>query len=244
MIPEPSARTLDRVTTERGELVLRERDGAFEVISNGVFLMDTRAGASERLLVSAALETLPAGGSLLIGGLGVGFSLAEAAASDRPGRIVVVEIEPDVVRWHRGPLARFSAGALDDPRVEVVAADLVERLRREPERFDAICLDVDNGPDWTVFDGNRALYSPGGLRLLAARLRPGGVLAVWSASEPTGFADRLAGLGAVEVRRVAMPRGEPDVVYLLRVAGHPAHVSAARGSAPAGRRPGSCSTGA
>jgi spermidine synthase len=120
---------VDRVTTDRGELVLREQDGAFEVISNGVFLMDTRAGASERLLVRAALETLPPGGSVLVGGLGVGFSLAETAASTVPGRIVVVEIEPDVVRWHRGPLAPFRAGALDDPRVEVVTGDLLEHRR-------------------------------------------------------------------------------------------------------------------
>ena len=219
MIPEHPARTLERVTTARGELVLRERDGAFEVISNGVFLMDTRAGASERLLVSAALEALPPGGSLLIGGLGVGFSLAEAAASDVPGRIVVVEIEPDVIRWHRGgPLARFSAGALDDPRVEVVGGDLVEWLRADGERYDAICLDVDNGPDWTVFEGNRALYSPDGLRLLASRLRPGGLLAVWSASEPAGFTERLAALGPVQVRRVDVARGGPDVVYLARTA--------------------------
>jgi spermidine synthase len=206
---------LERVTTERGELVLREQDGALEVISNGVFLMDTRAGASERLLVRAVLETLPPGGSLLVGGLGVGFSLAEAAASGVPGRIVVVELEPDVVRWHRGPLAPFSAGALEDPRVEVVCTDLVRYLATD-ERFDAICLDVDNGPDWTVFDGNRALYTADGLRLLGGRLNPGGVLAIWSASEPAGFADALGVLGTVEVRRVPMPRGEPDVVYLVR----------------------------
>lgn len=209
--------TVERVVTDRGELVLRSRDGHYEVISNGVFLMDTRAGESERLLVRAAVEAAPERARLLIGGLGVGFSLAEATRSSKAAEIVVVEIEPAVVAWHRTHLAPFNDGALDDPRVRVVTDDIVEWLRGPGDPFDAICLDVDNGPDWTVFDGNAALYGVAGLELLRSRLRPGGVLAVWSASASPAYAELLAaGIGPVTAYPVRVARGEPDLIYLAR----------------------------
>jgi spermidine synthase len=206
---------VDRVVTERGEIVLRRRGRHHEIISNGVFLMDTRGGASERLLVSAALAAVPPGPlDLLIGGLGVGFSLDEAARSERPASITVVEIEPTVIGWYRDHLG---AGALDDPRVRVVAADLLSYLASGAGSYDAICLDIDNGPEWTVTDGNRELYGVAGLALAARRLRPGGVLAVWSAAESTEFAGRLRGVFSyVEVLPVPVARGVPDVVYVAR----------------------------
>lgn len=214
---ESRAVTVERRVTERGELVLRASAGHYEVISNGVFLMDTRAGRSERLLVQAALSVVPGNARMLIGGLGVGFSLAEAARSDRLAEITVVEIEPALVAWHRTHLSRFSARALDDPRVTVVTADIVSFLRATDQRFDAICLDVDNGPDWTVFDGNAALYGTDGTALLRSRLLPGGVLAVWSAAASTAYTERLAEhVGPVHTYRVEVPRGDPDVVYLAR----------------------------
>jgi spermidine synthase len=200
-----------------GELVLRQVGDDYEVISNGVFLMDTRNGESERLLVRATLDHLPgdAPTRMLIGGLGVGFSLAEALRS--PGvTVTVVELEPAVIGWHATHLAPFSEGALEDPRVTVERADLVAFLRGTRERYDAICLDIDNGPDWIVTPGNADLYGLGGLDLLAGRLAPGGVLAVWSAGAAPAFEDRLrARFTGVEVREVAVPRGEPDVVYLV-----------------------------
>jgi spermidine synthase len=199
-----------------GDLVLRRAGADFEIISNGVFLMDTRSGRSERLLVGAALERLHDPAHLLIGGLGVGFSLAEATARlPAGGAVTVVELEPAVIGWHRTHLRRYSAGALDDPRVTVICADLLDWLPRGAARFDAICLDVDNGPDWTVTDHNAHLYGEGGLDLLAGRLTAGGVLAVWSAAAAPAFEARLrARFGAVEVRAVRAPRGEPDVIYL------------------------------
>ncbi|MGS2616173.1 spermine/spermidine synthase domain-containing protein [Micromonospora sp. LZ34] len=214
---ESRAVTVERRVTERGELVLRASGGHYEVISNGVFLMDTRAGRSERLLVQTALGVVPGNARMLIGGLGVGFSLAEAARSERLAEITVVEIEPALVAWHRTHLSRFSAHALDDPRVNVVTADIVSFLRATDQRFDAICLDVDNGPDWTVFDGNAALYGAHGTALLRSRLLPGGVLAVWSAAASAAYAERLAEhVGPVQTYRVEVPRGDPDVVYLAR----------------------------
>lgn len=205
----------DRRTGPHGELVLRGDGEHFEIISNGVFLMDTRAGASERLLVRAALERLARPAHVLIGGLGVGFSLAEAVHSPDTRRVTVVEREPAVIGWHSGPLRPYSEGALDDPRVRVECADLLVWLRTPGEPYDAICLDIDNGPEWTVSDGNAALYGPEGLDLLAGRLRPGGVLAVWSAAAVTVFEDRLRGRFArVSAHPVEVARGEPDVVYL------------------------------
>ncbi|WP_435820974.1 spermidine synthase [Micromonospora musae] len=208
---------VDRVVTERGELVLRRCAEHLEIISNGVFLMDTRAGTSERLLVRESLRSMPAGGRILIGGLGVGFSLAEAVASPVPAEIVVVEIEATLIDWHRDRLAAFSEHALDDARVRIVNDDIVRWLGTTDEVFDAICLDVDNGPEWTVFQDNAALYGDDGLELLRDRLTDGGVLAAWSAAAAPAYAARLAALiGPVSTHRVEVPRGEPDVVYLAR----------------------------
>ncbi|MEV5753277.1 spermidine synthase [Actinoallomurus sp. NPDC052308] len=205
----------DRRIGPHGELVLRGDGEHFEIISNGVFLMDTRAGASERLLVRAALDRLARPADLLIGGLGVGFSLAEAVRSPYTREVTVIEREQAVIGWHAGPLRSYSEGALDDPRVRVERADLLDWLRAPGEPYDVICLDIDNGPEWTVSEGNAALYGPEGLDLLAGRLRPGGVLAVWSAAAVTAFADRLRKRFAdVSAHPVEVTRGEPDVVYL------------------------------
>ncbi|MGH3387858.1 MAG: spermidine synthase, partial [Actinomadura sp.] len=169
---------------------------------------------SERLLVRTALDRAGGTGRLLIGGLGVGYSLAEAVRSPG-GTVTVVELETAVIDWHATHLEPFSAGALHDPRVTVVCADLLAWLRATAETFDAICLDIDNGPDWTVIDDNARLYTAGGLDLLAGRLDAGGVLAVWSAAASPAFEDRLrAHFSAVEIHTVTVPRGEPDVVYL------------------------------
>ena len=206
---------VERTAGRQGELALRAAGGHYEIIVNGVFLMDTRNGESERLLVRLALGDAPYEARVLIGGLGVGFSLAEALRSDRVARVTAVEIEPKIVEWCRTVLAPFSHGALADPRVEILDDDLAAWLRRTDESFDAICLDVDNGPAWTVADGNGALYSDEGLALLRERLNPGGALAIWSAAEVPGFADVLRRLfEAVETVRVPVARGEPDVVYV------------------------------
>ncbi|MEU8707195.1 spermidine synthase [Streptomyces sp. NPDC048565] len=211
---------LDRREGPFGEVVLRERGDDFEIIANGCFLMDTSDGRSERLLIDAALAALPAGRpdpSVLIGGLGVGFSLVRAATEPRWGRIAVVERERAIVDWHLdGPLARVSGAALADPRTEILRTDLVDHLHTTTERYDALCLDIDNGPDWTVTDDNGNLYSPAGLAACRARLTPGGVLAVWSAQPSPAFdrALRNAGFRAVTTEEVAVARGVPDVVHL------------------------------
>ncbi|MEU9075686.1 spermidine synthase [Kitasatospora sp. NPDC004745] len=234
-LPERDAReavsTVDRREGPFGEVVLRRRGRHFEIIANGCFLMDTADGRSERLLIQAALDELDrtADGatagrpSVLIGGLGVGFSLAHAAAEPRWGRIAVVERENAVIDWHRsGPLGAFSAGALQDERVRVLHADLLEYLAAaDGERYDALCLDIDNGPDWTVTDSNAGLYGADGLAVLWHRLQPGGVLAVWSAQPSAAFEEalRAAGFSGVATLEIPVSRGVPDVVHLARRAG-------------------------
>jgi spermidine synthase len=217
---------LDRRDGPHGEVVLRRHGPLLQIIANGCFLMDTSDGRSERRLVTAARDALagrPAvadrAPALLIGGLGVGFSLAEAAADPFWGRIEVVEREPAVVDWHRaGPLGALTAGALADPRVTLVVADLLAHLRQPAVagRYDALCLDVDNGPDWTVTEDNGGLYTPDGLARCRRALAPGGVLAVWSARPSPAFEAELraAGFESVATAEIAVGRGAPDVVFL------------------------------
>ncbi|MYR46114.1 spermidine synthase [Streptomyces sp. SID5910] len=210
---------LDRREGPYGEVVLRRHGTLLQIIANGCFLMDTSDGRSERRLVDAAAEALDgrAAPHVLIGGLGVGFSLVHAAADPRWGRIAVVERERAVIDWHRaGPLAELSAGALADPRAEIVEADLVGYVNETSDTYDALCLDIDNGPDWTVTEGNDGLYSPAGLAGCARVLRPGGVLAVWSAQPSPDFEETLRNAGFRQVRTEEIPvaRGVPDVVHL------------------------------
>ncbi|MER7516180.1 spermidine synthase [Streptomyces sp. NPDC126499] len=213
--------TLDRREGPYGEVVLRQRDTHYEIIANGTFLMDTSDGRSERLLVDAALDALPESrhgrAAVLVGGLGVGFSLAHAAADPRWGRIVVAEREEAIIDWHReGPLAAISGPALADPRTVILHTDLVTHVRTSPDTYDALCLDIDNGPDWTVTEDNESLYSAEGLAACAARLNPGGILAVWSARPSADFEESLrnAGFSGVRTEEVPVARGVPDVVHL------------------------------
>lgn len=195
-----------------GELVLRRVGPDHEIIANGVFLMDTRNGESERLMVTAAADRMPAGGRMVIGGLGVGFSLRAALAHPAVGEIVVVEREPAVISWNTEYFG--NSAVLADPRVRVVRADLLEWLPAAGT-FSALCLDIDNGPEWTVDEGNAALYGPAGLDMLSAALEPGGVLAVWSAGAAPAFVAALTDhFGAVETVEIPVPRGEPDLIFL------------------------------
>ncbi|MEU7008282.1 spermidine synthase [Streptomyces sp. NPDC046332] len=211
--------TLDRREGPYGEVVLRRRDEHFEIIANGTFLMDTSDGRSERLLIDAAMDALGGrhGSSVLIGGLGVGFSLAHAAADPRWARIAVVEREQAIIDWHReGPLAAISGAALADPRNVILHTDLVGYLHTSPDTYDALCLDIDNGPDWTVTEDNQSLYSAEGLEACAERLNPGGILAVWSAQPSGDFEESLrnAGFSGVRTEEIPVARGVPDVVHL------------------------------
>ncbi|MFJ8939359.1 spermidine synthase [Streptomyces sp. NPDC102365] len=217
--PHGSPEVIDRREGPYGEVVLRRHGELLQIIANGCFLMDTSDGRSERLLVDAALGALDGRPEpeILIGGLGVGFSLAHAAADPRWGRIAVAERERAIIDWHRsGPLAELSAPALADPRTEIIEVDLVAHVNETSDTYDVLCLDIDNGPEWTVTEGNESLYSRAGLAACARVLRDGGVLAVWSAKPSPDFARTLRNAGFKQVRAEEIPvaRGVPDVVHL------------------------------
>ncbi|CAN5771917.1 MAG: spermidine synthase [Actinomycetota bacterium] len=209
---------LDRRITPRGEVVLRREGAALQVIANGVFLMSTAGGgASERLLVRAALRGLRAPMHVLIGGLGAGFSLVEAVRHPAVRRVTVVEVEKAIIDWHRTYFRQVTAAAIDDPRVKVVHADLVDWLDDAAGTVDAVCLDADNGPDWTVVPRNAQLYGDAGLRTLSSVITPDGALSVWSAAAAEEFEQRLRRhFGVVEIHTVVVQRGEPDHVYVAR----------------------------
>ena len=137
---------LERAVTRRGELVLRKSGAEFEIISNGVFLMDTRDGRSERLMVTAALGRCRAAApEILICGLGVGFALAEAVSQARVARVDVAEISAEIIGWHATHLRHLAAPAWGDGRIRVIKTDVVAWLARQRGPYDVICLDVATG---------------------------------------------------------------------------------------------------
>jgi spermidine synthase len=205
---------LDRRSTPHGELLLRRVDDAFELIANGVFLMDSRDGRSERELVRRALPDGRAA-DVLIGGLGFGFSAAEALSHREVRTVTVVEIEESIVDWAGTALRPVTGLDLEDPRLEVVIDDFAAYVARLRGQVDAICVDVDNGPDWLVHEANAKLYTREGLATLKARLRPGGRLTVWSHAPSAALLADLSACfrdaHAVEVPRRDLP---PDVIYV------------------------------
>ncbi|MEP6641867.1 MAG: spermidine synthase [Gaiellales bacterium] len=210
---------VDRCQSPRGELVLRRAGEHFEVIANGTFLMDTRDGRSERTLVREAIAG-KTDGRLLLAGLGVGFSLDEALRGAAVAEVVVVELEATIVEWVRSHLNGLTEHGLDDPRVRLVVADILDVLETTADEFDAICLDVDNGPDWLVHEANAEIYSDATLELIGRRLRPGGRLAVWAAAPDDRFEARLRRrFASVASVAIAVARGPDDVVYVATAEG-------------------------
>jgi spermidine synthase len=198
---------LDRASVPQGgELRLMRRGHEFSIKLGVAELMTSRLFASEEALATLAAEKLKGRPKplVLIGGLGMGFTLRAAlGAFGADARIVVAELIPAVVRWARGPMAELFGGCLDDPRVELVEADVATRIRAAKPRYDAILLDVDNGPEGMTQSANDGLYSLRGLAAARAALSPGGVLAVWSQGPDRAFAQRFEKAGfSVEDKRV------------------------------------------
>ena len=205
---------IDRRDGVNGEIVLRRTGADHEVIVNGTFLMDTRNGRSERALVREAVAGLH-DARVLLGGLGVGFSLDEALRAPGVAEVVVCEIEPAVVEWARTHLREHGGAGLDDPRVSLVVADLGDTLESLDGPVDAICLDVDNGPGWLVHERNRRLYADAGIALLRSRIRSGGRLTVWASAADAEFEARLGErFDTVRTVAIPVPRGEDDIVYV------------------------------
>ena len=213
---------LDSTTIpDGGELRLMRRGAELSIMSGSIELMNSRLSGSEVALASLACARLQGRPKprVLVGGLGMGFTLRAALAElSRDAVVTVAELVPAVVAWARGPMAQLFEGCLEDPRVTVRQADVAEVIAGARGAFDAILLDVDNGPGGLNRDANDRLYSLGGLAAAKRALRPGGVLAVWSAGRDDGFTRRLrsAGYGAEEipVRATGGRRGARHVIWL------------------------------
>jgi len=180
------------------ELRLFRRGEDFMIVLDRNELMNSRMSGSEEALATMTCDRLRGRSAprLLIGGYGMGFTLRAALnVLGRDARVAVAELVPEIVEWARGPMAALTAGCLDDPRVELVVADVAEIMRRSPGTFDAILLDVDNGPDGLIRSANDRLYSPRGLATAKAALKSGGILAIWSAAPDPAFTRRLKEAG-------------------------------------------------
>ena len=213
---------LDSAKTPDGqqELRLKRRGSEFSIMLGGNELMNSRLSGSEEALAKLSCQRIAGHRQprILIGGLGMGFTLRAALAElGDDGEIVVAELVPAVVAWARGPMAELFGGCLDDPRVAVEETDVGRPIRSEPAAWDAILLDVDNGPEGIVHKSNDALYSLQGLGAARTALRPGGVLAVWSQGPDSGFTRRLkqAGFVVEEVNtRANGKRGARHVIWI------------------------------
>lgn len=176
-------------------------------------LMSTRMSGSEVALGTMACDRIAgrAAPRMLIGGYGMGFTLRAVLGRLGPdARVTVAELVPGIIEWARGPMAALTDGCLDDPRVTLAMGDVGDAIRAGARGYDAIMLDVDNGPDGLTRAANDGLYSAQGLDQARAALRPGGVLAIWSAAPDPVFARRLGRAGFVvdEVRVRARDNGK------------------------------------
>jgi spermidine synthase len=186
---------LDETTSPDGTvLTLYRHDGAYYIRANGVELMSTRRHHSEERLADLVCAPLRStvGARVLIGGLGLGFTLRAALQSlGADAQVVVVELIDAVIRWNENPEYDLAGDALRDPRVTVRHDDVANVLAANPASFDGIMLDVDNGADALTTSGNARLYRDEGVRIAAAALRPGGRLAYWSADRDRKFGETL-----------------------------------------------------
>ncbi len=214
-----------RAESERGELVLRERrdeaaPASLELRVNGVFVMDTLETSTERALASAALELVADPRAVVVGGLGLGFTMHEVLADARVEKCAVVEIEQSLVDWMRDGTIPHGPSLLADERVVIVVADIAVALAEaRPASYDLVLLDVDNGPGYLVHEANEALYTVPFLTAGRAALRPGGALVVWSADAAPELEAALREVfGEVEARRHEVLLQDRDEEYWLYVA--------------------------
>lgn len=213
---------LDAARTPDGkqELRLKRRGSEFSIMLGSNELMNSRLSGSEEALARLSLEKLGKRDRIhvLVGGLGMGFTLRAALAEvGDDAKITVAELVPAVIAWARGPMTTLFNGCLDDARVTVRQSNVVRLIDAARHEFDAILLDVDNGPEGLTQDSNDTLYSSSGLKATRAALKPGGVLAVWSSGPDRGFTRRLqqSGFAAEAVTaRAHGKRGAKHIIWL------------------------------
>ncbi|MGB5086508.1 MAG: spermidine synthase, partial [Methylocystis silviterrae] len=204
-----------------GELRLKRRGAEFSITLGNIELMNSRLSGSEEALATLSCERIQARPQprVLIGGLGMGFTLRAAlAVLGAKARIVVAELIPAVVAWARGPMAEVFGASLTDPRVSIEEADVGRLIRSGRSTYDAILLDVDNGPEGLTREANDGLYDIEGLRAARKALRHDGVLAVWSSGPDRNFTSRLRNAGfrvdEVKVRANGQRGGARHVIWI------------------------------
>lgn len=220
---KPRIKLAEARTAEGGVIALYEHDGSFSINVNGQELMHSKACASELLLGKVGTEKLKRdeAARILIGGLGLGFTLRSVLESTGETALVeIVELIPDVIDWNRNHLKSLNGGLLEDPRVTILVDDATPLLRRsEPETYDVVLLDVDNGPVAVVAGTNASLYSKSGLRTIRSSLKPQGRAVFWSAGPDVKFEARLKQAGfAVRAVPAKIHDGAKRAAYLLYVA--------------------------
>ena len=182
----------ETVSPDGTRLELVEHDGEFVIKADNLPLMGTRMHFSEVEVARVVCEKLRAGAKVMIGGLGMGYTLRGALdLLPKGGTAVQIELVPEVVWWNRGPLATFADHPLDDPRVQLVEDNVAKVIRAANNEFDAIMLDVDNGPSPQVAERNAWLYTDSGLQAIRRALRDGGRVSIWSAYDAPQFPVRL-----------------------------------------------------
>lgn len=202
------------------QLRLVQRAHEFAILLDRTELMSTRVSASEEALATMTCERLGARAEpeLLIGGYGMGFTLRAAlAALGGDATVTLAELVPEIIEWARGPMQGLTAGCLDDPRIQLIDGDVAVLIDAARAGYDAILLDVDNGPEGITRLENDLLYTTRGLRAARLALKPGGILAIWSAAPDAAFVGRLEEAGfqvdEVSVRERAGNRGAHHVIW-------------------------------
>src|SRR6202051_2634278 len=210
-----------RVPGAEVELRLMRRGDEFSMKLGANELMNSRLSGSQEALATLACKRLEAGKAphLLIGGLGMGFTLRAAlAVLGAEAQITVAELVPAVIAWARGPMAGIFGDSMTDPRVNIREADVADVIKAKASVFDAILLDVDNGPEGLIRKATDALYDLTGLKSIPTALRPGGVLAVWSSGPHPLFSKRLRDAGfevnEVGVRATTKRSGAHHVLWV------------------------------
>jgi spermidine synthase len=225
--PVDAAVLIERCQGLKGELQLQRRGREFEIIYNGLFIMATYNGASEKAAVREALQetatcfTAPL--KVLIGGLGVGYSLREALDCPAVAGVTVIELEPAVIKWNQEVLAEVNGSALDDSRTMVINDDFRKVLQKKGRHhsgtlsglFHVVMVDTDNGSSWLSLPENAEIYSEDGLSLILKCLYPGGAACFWAARREEEFEERLKKyFYRVEFRTVPEKTGHDGCYYI------------------------------
>ena len=206
-----------RATSDRGEVVLRRRGVVLELRVNGVFVMDTAETGSEIELARAALAAVDEPTSVLVGGLGLGFTAHEVLADTRVERVLVVELEESLIGWMRDGTIPHGPEYLADERLQLTEGDVRHALAEaSDDSFDLVLLDVDNGPGYLVHEANSAVYERPFLAECARAMTARGALVIWSASESPELEQAMADVfGSCEVRAHQVRLQERDERYWL-----------------------------